>query len=65
MSKKELFFYNMYGVECEPKDAYLISEIKLPEPDPNLPRDLVKESAIKEIVNLLIKSVVLDPEFSI
>lgn len=33
--------------------------------DLELPSDLVRESAIKESVNLLIKSVVLDPEFSI
>jgi hypothetical protein len=65
MSKKELFFYNMYGVECEPKDAYLISEVKLPEPDPNLPRDLVKEDNTWEVSDYLLIDQVVDLVFGV
>jgi hypothetical protein len=65
MSELKLFFYNMYGVECEPKDAYMISEVKLPEPDLSLPRELVKEDNTWEVSDYLLVGQVVNLVFGV
>ena len=49
MGETKLFFYDINGVECEAKDSCLISETKLPEPDPNLRYDIVRSSSSRSL----------------